>query len=81
MTVMDWLRQRFPSVWPTPPPPRIDTPYGPTTESARLQAVRNMLADENIRARVESLLINKMGSVEKGMAEMRRRYPEVYKDS
>lgn len=78
-SVMSWLRERFPSVWPTPAPPIIMTEWGPVSEPARLRAALNMRADENIKARVEAMLVKQCGSVEAGMAESRRRYPEAYK--
>ena len=61
-------------------PPKIKTPWGYTTESMRLQAALNMRADPEIKRRVEELLVGQYGSVAAGLAEARRRYPEVYQD-
>lgn len=61
-------------------PPQILTPWGPTTESARLQAAINMRADPVLKAKVEELLIRQLGSFEAGVEESRRRYPESYQD-
>ena len=83
ITVRDWLRQRFPAVFGTPAPPAppvIMTEWGPVSEPARLHAAINMRAEPDIKARVEALLVKHEGSVEKGLAEARRRYPEAYED-
>lgn len=78
-TVMEWLRETFPSVWKTTPPPVILTQWGPVTESARRQAAINMRLSPDLRERVERVVIREMGGDEaKGMAECRRRYPECY---
>ena len=58
--------------------PKIVTPFGYTTEWARLQAVANMKADPAKRQAVLELLCKELGSVAKGEMEMRRRYPELY---
>ena len=82
MTVMQWLRETFPSVWKTPKPPVILTPWGPVTESARLQCAINMRVDDGVKARVERLCIELMDDNEAaGLAESRRRYPEAYADA
>ena len=81
MTVMQWLRETFPSVWPTPAPPVIMTEWGPVTESARLQCAVNMRLEPERRARIERMCVALMGGdEEKGLAESRRRYPEAYED-
>jgi hypothetical protein len=81
MTAREWLKEKFPSVFGKPAPPIIMTEWGPVTESARLQAAINMRVDENIKARVETMLIQQYsGDVQAGMAEARRRYPEAYRD-
>jgi len=79
-SVMEWLRETFPSVWKTPPPPVIMTEWGPVTESARLQCAANMRADDGVKARVEAMLVKQCGSEDAGIAEARRRYPEAYED-
>jgi hypothetical protein len=82
MTVRDWLRWKFPTVFGKPapdlPPPEIMTEWGPTTEWARKQSAINMRLDAECKKRVENLLIREMGSVEAGLDESRRRYPEAY---
>lgn len=60
------------------PAPVITSPWGETTESARLAAALVMRDDPVKREQVEALLIRQLGSVEKGKAEARRRYPESY---
>ena len=73
--------RKFPSAGKLRPgfgPPIIDTPWGPTTEGARLQAAMNMKADHVLRGKVEELLMRQLGSIEAGMDEARRRYPEAY---
>ena len=60
--------------------PKIMTIYGPTTESARQQAVANMKADPAKRQQVLELLCKQEGSVAKGEMEMKRRYPELYEE-
>jgi hypothetical protein len=81
MTAMRWLRERFPSVFGAPKPIIIMTPWGPVTESVRLQCAMKMRAEESVRYRVEKACIDLMGGdEEKGMAEARRRYPEGYED-
>jgi hypothetical protein len=79
MTVMEWLREIFPSTFPKAGPPIIMTEFGPVTESARLQCAINMSADDGVKARVEAVLVKQLG-VEEGMREARRRYPEAYAD-
>lgn len=59
-------------------PPVIETPWGTTSEPARLQAAINMLASPEIRRRVEQHLVREFGSEERGLREARRRYPEAY---
>jgi SH3-like domain-containing protein len=61
-------------------PPVIDTSYGPTTESRRKQAAIYMKADPERRARVEQMLMEKLGNVP-GLAECQRRFPEAYDQS
>jgi hypothetical protein len=83
MTAREWLKRTLPSVFgkPAPPePPVIMTEWGPVTETARLQVEVNMMAEPEIKARVENMLIDREGSVEKGLAEARRRYPRVYEN-
>jgi hypothetical protein len=73
--------RKFPSegrLRPGDGPPVIDTPWGPTTESARRQAALNMKADPVLRGKVEELLMRQLGSISAGMEEARRRYPEAY---
>lgn len=60
--------------------PVIMTENGPVSEDARLQAATNMRLDPAVRARVEALLAKQYGSVARGLAESRRRYPEAYED-
>ena len=60
--------------------PKILTPYGYTTESARQQAVTNMKLDPAKRQAVLELLCKQLGSVAKGEVEMMRRYPELYQE-
>ena len=48
-------------------------------EGARRQAAENMRRDPVKRVEVESLLARKLGSMEAGIAESRRRYPEAYR--
>lgn len=59
-------------------PPRIDTPWGQTTEWARKQAAINMRLDHAKRDAVEAMLAEEMGSVEAGIKESKRRFPEAY---
>jgi hypothetical protein len=61
-------------------PPVIDTPWGATTESARLRAALNMKDDPALKSKVEALLARQKGSMEAGVAESKRRYPECYED-
>jgi hypothetical protein len=61
-------------------PPRIDTPFGPVTEWARRQAAENMYLDPVKRTGVEILLAEQLGSVEAGIKESRKRFPEAYRD-
>lgn len=58
--------------------PVIMTESGPVTEAARFNAAMNMLADPEIRIRVEKALAKQYGSVERGLLEAKRRYPESY---
>jgi len=58
--------------------PKILTPYGYTTESARQQAVTNMKLDPAKRQAVLELLCKQLGSVAKGEIEFQRRYPELF---
>jgi hypothetical protein len=58
--------------------PVIQTQWGPVSEDMRLQAAMNMIAHPEVRIRVEEALAKKFGSVAQGLAEARRRYPEVY---
>jgi len=60
--------------------PIIQSEYGQTTESARLAAAMNMLADPEVKYRVENALAKQLGSLPKGIMEARRRYPEAYID-
>jgi hypothetical protein len=49
------------------------------TESARLQAVANMIVDPAKREEVRQIVIRQMGgSTERGDAEFRRRFPELF---
>jgi hypothetical protein len=80
MTAREWLKRTLPSVFGKPAPPIIVTEWGPVTETARLQVEVNMMAEPEIKARVESMLVEREGSVEKGLAEARRRYPRVYEN-
>jgi len=59
-------------------PPRIDTPWGQTTEWVRKQAAINLRIDHAKRDAVEAMLAEEMGSVEAGVREARRRFPESY---
>ena len=59
-------------------PPRIDTVWGLVSERARAQAATNLRLDPIKRAAVLELIIKEVGgSRKKGIAEARRRYPEV----
>jgi hypothetical protein len=60
--------------------PVIVTPWGEVTEAARLRAALNMKEDPQKRAAVEAILAKQLGSVAKGLAEARRRYPECYSE-
>lgn len=60
--------------------PVISSQHGQTSEGMRLQAAMNMKLDPVVRARVEEALVRQMGSVARGLAEARRRYPEAYSD-
>lgn len=84
MTAMDWLRKTFPGVFVSAPveKPRIVimTPWGPTTESARLQGAINMKLDPVARERCEKMMIEKLGDEKLAMEEMHRRYPETYQE-
>ena len=59
-------------------PPVIDSPWGRTTEKARLAAAFVLRDDPVKREQVEALLAVEFGSVDRGKAEARRRYPEAY---
>ena len=60
----------------------ISTPFGDVTESARRRAAQNMREDPACFAEALASLTNLMGgNAERGMAEMRRRYPEAFDDS
>lgn len=61
-------------------PPVIMTQWGPVTEAARKRAALNMKADPVKRRAVEELLCKQLGSVARGLAEAKRRFPEVYED-
>lgn len=65
---------------PQAPSIRIETPWGPVTESARRQAAANMQADPVKKAQVERLLADQLfgGDLEKGREESEKRYPEAY---
>lgn len=58
--------------------PVIMTENGPVNEEMRLQAALNMRIDPVKRIQVEQLLAKKYGSVARGLAEAKRRYPEAY---
>ena len=60
--------------------PILMTEWGPVNEAARKQAALNMKADPEVRRRVETFLAKELGSLAKGLAEARRRYPEGYED-
>lgn len=77
MKIREWLHSL--RAGQRPMPPVISTPYGPVTESMRLQAAMNMRADIVVRFRVEQTVIKEMdGDVQRGIAECKRRYPEAY---
>ena len=60
--------------------PIINTPHGPVTESARAQAALNIKADPALRERVFAVIVKEYGGdVARANAEMKRRYPEVFK--
>lgn len=59
------------------PAPIIESPYGPVTESARLQCALNMRQDLMIKLRVEEVLIRQYGE-KRGLELARERYPEGY---
>lgn len=82
MSIINRLREkwRFKDEQRRTAPPRIETPWGDTTESARRQAAANMAADPAVKRRVEEALAKREGSVAAGLAEARRRYPEAYQD-
>ena len=73
MKILDYFRKKK-------EPPRIDTPYGPTTEWARQAAVRNMREDPEKRMAVLKLLVEQTGSVAQGELEFQRRFPELQGD-
>jgi hypothetical protein len=61
-----------------PKPPVIETPWGAVTESARAQAATNLRLDPAKRAMVLGIIVKECGGdAAKGLAEARRRYPEV----
>ena len=76
--IFEMFRRKF----RTPPEYKVLVPgYGlmQVTESARLQAVANMIMDPTIRENVRQTVIRQMGgSVERGNAEFRRRFPELF---
>jgi len=60
-------------------PPVISTTWGPVSEPARQQAITNMRKDPVLMLKVESIVIRECGGdIEKGKAEFRRRYPELF---
>ena len=62
-------------------PPIIMTPWGPVTEWARLQAAMNIRSDPAAFDRVLNIIVKECGgSEERGLQEMRRRYPEAFDD-
>lgn len=58
--------------------PVIKSQHGITSEEMRLQAACNMRLRPEIRIAVEQKLSKELGSVARGIAESRRRYPEAY---
>ena len=74
MNLRDWID----SIRRPKPRIEIQTEWGLVTESARLAAAHNMILHPEIRERCERAMCRQMGSLERGMAEMRRRYPEAY---
>jgi hypothetical protein len=57
----------------------VMTEWGPVSESVRLRVAQNMIEDPDCKLLVESALIKLCGGdYEKGMAEAKARYPEVY---
>lgn len=61
---------------------RIQTPWGDTTESMRLQAIANMRVNPDKRREVEALLIKQAGGdTARGLMEFQRRYPEIFSDA
>lgn len=61
-------------------PPVILTQWGaPVTEWARLQAAINIRQDPAVFNRVLNIIVRECGgSEERGLQEMRRRYPEAF---
>jgi len=78
VSVIDKLLDKF----RTPkPPPLIQTPWGPVTESARKQAAINIGADPVLKEAVIALLMRDGRSRDEATAEARRRYPEGFPDA
>jgi hypothetical protein len=71
-----WPWQKLP-----PPPPLIQTPWGPVSEVARKQAALNIAADPVLREAVIALLMRDGRSRDEATAEARRRYPEGFPDA
>jgi len=65
---------------PKKEPPKILTPYGPTTEWARQQAMVNMLKDPAVKDRVLLKLVEQTGSLPLAELEFQRRYPEMFEE-
>jgi hypothetical protein len=77
------LNERIRRIWEAlhadRPTPVIMTQWGPVSERARYQAALNMRIDEKAFARVLEIKTRECGgSMERGLAEMRRCYPEAF---
>jgi hypothetical protein len=58
----------------------VQTQWGPVSESVRLRVAQNMIEDPVCKLMVERMLIDQCGgNVERGLAEAKARYPEVYR--
>ena len=75
----DRIRRIWEALVSDQPAPVIMTQWGPVTESARFQAALNMREDPEIFARVLAIKVRECrGDEIRGLAEMKRCYPEAF---
>jgi hypothetical protein len=75
----DRIRRAWESLMADRPTPVIQTQWGPVTEAARRQAALNCRDDGVVFSRVLAIITREVGGdVNKGIEEMKRRYPEAF---